>query len=106
MDPNNFQETAMMRFNHIVAKRNLKQRIQSRLNITYNNSYFEVTPELITFLSCWEDDELVLEDSYETPVLVNRKELLKLAKQRYQELMNEWQEEWEKLKKVRSAKNV
>lgn len=106
MTPEEFQDAATWRFKHQVAKKNIKQQIQSRLNITHNNGYFTVTKELIFFLSCWDEDNLVLEDDYETPIMVDRQELLKLAKQRYQELMNEWYEEWQSLKKVRSAKNV
>ena len=106
MNADEFQNIATWRFKHQVAKKNIKQQIQSRLNITYNNGYFTVTKELICFLSCWDEETLVLEDDYETPVLVNRQELLKLSKQRYCELMNEWNEEWQSLKKVRTARNV
>jgi len=106
MNPETFQETAIIKWQQVVAKNNLKQRIQSRLNVTYNNGYFIVDSNLIAFLSSWADDELVLIDHYETPVLVNRQELLEIAKQRYRELTNEWVEEWNNLKKVRTAKNV
>jgi hypothetical protein len=49
---------------------------------------------------------MVLLDAYDTPVLVNRKELKDTAKQRYAELMNEWLAEWNKLKQTRRAEDV
>ena len=52
------------------------------------------------------NDEMVLLDAYDTPIMVNRAELRSTAKQRYAELMNEWLAEWNKLKKVRKAEDV
>lgn len=49
---------------------------------------------------------MVLLDSYHIPIQITRQELLKQAKQRYREIMNEWQLVWEQQSKIRSAKNV
>jgi hypothetical protein len=100
------QNQAQLSFDHAVAKRNLQQRMQARLNVTYNEGFFTVTKEQINFLDLLGSQEVVLLDNYETPIKVNAYELLKLMFERYHEIMNEWLEEYEQLKKVRTAKNV
>jgi hypothetical protein len=100
------QNRAQLSFDHSVAKKNLQQRMQSRLNVTYNDGFFTVTKEQINFLDLLGSQEVVLLDNYETPIKVNAFELLKLMFERYHEIMNEWLEEYEQLKKVRTAKNV
>lgn len=100
------QNQAQLSFDHAVAKRNLQQRMQARLNVTYNDGFFTVTKEQINFLDLLGSQEVVLLDNYETPIKVNAFELLKLMFERYHEIMNEWLEEYEQLKKVRTAKNV
>jgi len=110
MDIDNLQRQAQLSFDHAVAKKNLQQRMQSRLNVTYNDGFFTVTKEQINFLdllgSQTASQSVVLLDDYQTPIEVNAFELLKIMFQRYHEIMNEWLEEYEQLKKIRSAKHV
>jgi hypothetical protein len=84
-----------------INKTILKEKISTDLHFVYNQGLFKSSIELISFLSCWEDDVLVIPDSYETPIKVNRVELLSLAKQHYQKQMNFWLDEYEKLRKIR-----
>ena len=100
------QNQAQLSFDHAVAKRNLQQRMQARLNVTYNEGFFTVTKEQINFLDLLGSQEVVLLDNYDTPIKVNAFELLRLMFERYHEIMNEWMEEYEQLKKIRTAKNV
>jgi len=104
------QQQAKTAFDHAVAKKNLKERIESRLTITHRGGVFRINTDLFVLLDLYEDDgwndEMVLLDAYDTPVVVNRKELKDTAKQRYAELMNEWLAEWNKLKQVRKADDV
>jgi hypothetical protein len=80
--------------------------MESRLNIAYNGGFFAVTKEQINFLDLLGSQEVVLLDDYQTPVKVNAFELLKLMFARYHEIMNEWEEEYQQLAKIRSANNV
>ena len=80
--------------------------MQARLNVTYNEGFFTVTKEQINFLDLLGSQEVVLLDNYDTPIKVNAFELLRLMFERYHEIMNEWMEEYEQLKKIRTAKNV
>jgi hypothetical protein len=104
------QQQAKLSFDHAVAKKNLKERMQSRLTVTHRGGVFSVDTDLFVLLDLYEDDgwndEMILLDAYDTPVMVNRAELRSTAKQRYAELMNEWLAEWNKLKKVRKAEDV
>ena len=100
------QKQAKTAFDHAVAKKNLKERIESRLTVTHRGGVFTVDTDLFVLLELLEDDEMVILDAYNTPILVNRKELKDTAKQRYAELMNEWLAEWNKLKQTRRAEDV
>ena len=106
MNIEQLQQQAQLSFDHAIAKKNLQQRMQSRLNVAYNGGFFTVTKEQINFLDLLGNQEVVILDDYETPIKVTAYELLKLMFQRYHEIMNEWQEEYEKLTKIRSGKNV
>ena len=104
------QQQAKTAFDHAVAKKNLKERMESRLTVTHRGGVFRVNTELFVLLDLHEDDglndEMILLDAYDTPVMVDRKELRNTAKQRYTELMNEWLAEWNKLKQTRRAEDV
>jgi hypothetical protein len=106
MDISTLQQQALLAFDHAIAKKNLQQRMESRLNIAFNGGFFTVTKEQINFLDLLGSQEVVLLDDYSIPVKVNAFELLKLMFQRYHEVMNEWEEEYQQLTKIRSAKNV
>jgi len=106
MDISTLQQQALLAFDHAIAKKNLQQRMESRLNVAYNSGFFTVTKEQINFLDLLGSQEVVLLDDYSIPVKVNAFELLKLMFQRYHEVMNEWEEEYQQLIKIRSAKNV
>ena len=110
MDINKIRDQARAAHDHAVAKINLKERMESRLTVSHRGGVFRVNPELFILLDLPEDDgwndEMILVDSYDTPVLVDRRELKTLAKQRHFELMNEWLAEWNELKKVRRSTDV
>jgi hypothetical protein len=106
MHPDELKQQAQIAYNREIAKRNIQQQMQSRLTLQCQDGVFVVSSELINFLSNWEDEELILLDSYQTPIKINREELLYKAKQRYREVMNEWQLAHEEYIKIRSAKHV
>jgi hypothetical protein len=106
MQVEQLQQQAQLAYDYELAKRNIQQQMQSRLTVHYNSGVFVVDPILICFLSSWDDEEIIVLDSYSTPILVTRWELLNLCRQRYREVMNEWRLAWEEQSKIRSAKNV
>jgi hypothetical protein len=92
---------ARARFDHAAARRTLKEKYQARLNFAWNGGMFCATPEMITFLNLYGDQEIVVQDLYENPVKVNAKELCDLMKSRWQEQMNAWLIEYDQLNKNR-----
>jgi hypothetical protein len=89
------------RFEHAAARRTLKEKYQAKLTFGWNGGMFKATPEMITFLSLYGDERIVILDLYETPVEVNAKELCELMKSRLQEQMNAWLVEHDELNKNR-----
>ena len=71
------------------------------LIVSHNSGLFVVTPDLIAFLSVWDDDLLYLEDHYGNPIQVNREELLTQCKQQYQKVMNRWHSQHAQLQTIR-----
>ena len=100
------QQQARLSFDQAVAKRNLQERMQARLNVSFNGGFFAVTKEQINFLDLLGTQEVVLLDDYQTPIRVNALELMRLMFARYQEIMNEWEEEWQRIKKIRRGEDV
>ena len=101
MDTDQLIAHSRARFEHAAARRNLKEKYQAKLTFGWNGGMFKATPEMITFLSLYDDKRIVILDLYETPVEVNAKELCELMKPRLQEQMNAWLVEHKELSKNR-----
>ena len=104
MDTENLIAHARARFAHATAKRVLKEKYQAKLTFAYCGGMWLAGPELINILTASLEhgqQGLVLLDLYETPIMVDYKELLQLAKQRWQEQMTAWLVEYEELNKNR-----
>jgi hypothetical protein len=95
---------ARARFDHAAARRTLKEKYQAKLTFAYAGGMWSAGPELINILAASLENGqqgLVLLDLYETPIMVDYKELLKLAHERWQEQMTAWLVEHEELNKNR-----
>jgi len=102
MNTDNLLAHARARFDHAAAKRTLKEKYQSKLIFAHNGGMFKAGPELINILNAAEGQQgIYLLDLYETPVIVDYKELLNLAQTRWQETMKSWFEEYTQLSKNR-----
>jgi hypothetical protein len=84
-------------------KQILREKTQTDLHFTYNGGLFKASQELIGFINAWDSETLYLEDTYENPIEVNRKDMLLLCKQRYQQVMNAWHIQHEELKRARKV---
>jgi len=92
------------RFEHAAARRTLREKYQAKLTFAHRGGMWLAGPELINILTAsltHGQQGLVLLDLYETPIMVDYKELLTLAQQRWQEQMNAWLIEHEELSKNR-----
>ena len=86
-----------------INKRILREKIQTDLQIPYNGGLFKVSIELISFLNSWDHDELFLEDLYQNPIKINRKELLNKCREHYQMVMNTWHVQHEEIRRARKV---
>jgi hypothetical protein len=89
------------RFDHVAARRLLKEKYQARMTFAYAGGMWHAGPELLTVLKACPDESAVLLDLYEKPVRVDVAELELAVQQRWQEQMNAWLVEHEELNKQR-----
>lgn len=82
---------ARARFDHVAARRVLREKYSARMLLAYAGGMFRAGPELLTLLhACPVEDNIVILDLYENPVQVNPGELQRLAHDRWQEQMTAW----------------
>lgn len=90
------------RFDHAAAKKNLAEKYEAKMLFAHAGGMWRTGPELLNILEVLgEDENAVLLDVYGTPVQINVPEMSILAKQRWQEIMNAWLEEWNQLQRQR-----
>lgn len=106
MNTENLRNSARVAFDRELLKQNLKVTMDSRLVVNYEGGVFTVTRELISFLHAYENDKIYILDDYNIPICAIANELLKLCKQRYQEIMNEWHIQYDEQTRIRTAKNI
>jgi hypothetical protein len=101
MNTNDLITHARARFDHVAARRVLKEKYEAKMLFAYCGGMFRSTPEMITFLSLYGDERIVVQDLYENPIEVNAQELCDLMKCRLQEQMNAWLVEYNEINKKR-----
>ena len=104
MDTDQLIAHSRARFEHEAARRTLREKYQAKLTFAHAGGMWQAGPELINILTAsltHGQQGLVLLDMYETPVMVDYKELLALAQQRWQEQMTAWLSEHTELNKNR-----
>ena len=101
MDTNNLVKQARSRFDHAAANRVLKEKYEARMIFAHAGGMFKSTPETITFLSLYNNEDIVLLDLYDNPVKVNATDLKDEMQKRWYEQMNAWLAEWSDLRKQR-----
>lgn len=102
MNTENLIAHARARFDHVAARRVLKEKYMAKMMFAYNGGMWQAGPELLILLqSIPVEDDVVLLDLYENPIKINPNELRYLALGRWQEQMNAWQVEYEEQSKKR-----
>lgn len=101
MDTKNLVAEAKARFNHNSAKTYLKEKYQTRLIVAEQGGLWRANTETIAFLNSIKQTKVILVDSFENPVEVNREELLSKLIETYEIVMKEWYAEWNELEKKR-----
>jgi hypothetical protein len=102
MDTNALTAHARARFDHIAAKRLLKEKYEARMIFGYRGGLWRAGPELLSVLqSVPVEDDVVLLDLYDNPVKIAPLELQHLVFDRWQEQLNAWLVEHNELSKKR-----
>jgi len=101
MNTDNLIAHARARFDHVAARRVLKEKYQAKLLFAHAGGMWRASPELLVLLATVPPGNAVILDLYETPVQVNPEQLRLMAMQRWQEQMNAWLIEHEQLNKKR-----
>jgi hypothetical protein len=101
MDTQDLISHARARFAHEAAKRTLKEKYQARLVFGYNGGMWRATPEMITFLALYGDQEVVVPDLYDIPIRFNARTLCDIMKAKWQEQMNAWECEYQEIQQQR-----
>jgi len=110
----NLESYARERFELARQKQTLKEQQQQRLTVTYNGGLFRVDMTLLNYLYMknvnaglfQQSTECIMPDSYDTPIEINCEELLKLCDARWNEVHNDWHNEYQLLKTKRKAGDV
>jgi hypothetical protein len=101
MDTDQIYQHARARFEHAAARRTLKEKYESKMIFAHAGGMWKATPEMISLLGMYSDDNIVILDLYETPTSVNANELRELMRQRWQEQMTAWLVEYQEISRQR-----
>lgn len=101
MDTDKLIEFSRARFEHESAKRVLREKYQAKMMFAHAGGMFRASPEMISFLNLYRDQDIVVKDLYDTPVQVNANTLCDVMKTRFQEQMNAWLLEHEEISRQR-----
>lgn len=102
MDTKKLLSDAKARFSHNSAKQQLKDKYQAKLSVASQGGLWKATPELIAYLSLSDlADTVILLDSYENPILVNREDLHDVLQKTYNETMALWYAEFKEIENNR-----
>lgn len=101
MDTKTLINEARARFNHNSAKVYLKEKYDTRLVVAEQGGLWKANLETINFLNGSNEEFVILIDTFQNPVEVNRKELLDKLTSTYSTVMREWYNEWVNLEKKR-----
>jgi hypothetical protein len=101
MDTDEIIAHSRARFDHAAARRTLRERYQARMVFGHRGGMFRAAPDMITLLSMYGDQDIVIQDLYENPVQVNASELLDIMRGRWQEQMTAWLIEHDQLNQQR-----
>jgi len=101
MNTDNLIAHARARFDHVAARRVLKEKYQAKMLFAHAGGMWRAGPELLVLLATVPPGDAVILDLYDTPVQVNPEQLRLLVMGRWQEQMTAWLVEHEQLNKQR-----
>lgn len=101
MDTKTLISEAKARFNHNSTKAYLRDKYDGKFIVAEQGGLWKANLETINFLNASDKEKVILIDTFNNPVQVDRKELLAILQNTYESVMTEWYEEWSELEKKR-----
>jgi len=101
MDTKTLIAETKARFNHNSSKAQLRDKYDSKLIVADQGGLWRADQQTISFLSAMDDNFVILMDTFDNPVQVNRDKLLIILKDTYNKAMLEWYKEWKELEQKR-----
>jgi len=102
MDTKTLIAEAKARFAHNSAKAYLKDKYDSKLIVADQGGLWRADRQTISFLNSMSNDNyIILIDTFDNPIQVNREKLLETLTTTYNTVMLEWHKEWSELEKKR-----
>lgn len=101
MDTTTLVNQARSRLDHAAQRRILKEKYEAKLTFAYNGGMWRAGPELLAVLAVCKQEQQVILDLYQNPVLVEPKELESIVQQRWTEQMNAWLVEYNQIQNQR-----
>lgn len=92
---------AKARFNHNSAKAYLREKYESKRIVAALGGLWKANLETINYLNAVTDEKVVLIDTFDNPVEVNRVELATILSETYKTTMADWHREWSELERKR-----
>jgi hypothetical protein len=97
MDINTLLADAKARFSHNSAKHYLREKYSSKLILADQGGLWKADKETISLLNSFDTEKVVLMDTFDNPVEVDRVELLSKLSTIYSETMKAWLKEAQEL---------
>jgi len=101
MDIKNLLAESKAKFNHNSAKAYLAEKFKSKLIVAEQGGLWKADAETILLLNSFTSANLILLDTFNNPVKVNRQQLLEKLQQTYDTTMEQWYAEWQVLESKR-----
>lgn len=101
MDLTELINDSKARFSFNDQKQQLKNKYESKLIFAEQGGLWKASSELLTLLSTHSDKTIIILDLYENPIKIDRIQLLSKATATYNEIMDEWYNEYEEVKNYR-----
>ena len=92
---------AKARFNLNSAKAQLKEKYEGRFIVAEQGGLWKADTETICLLNSFTSENIVLIDTFETPIYVERNRLLSVLQDKYHSVMHDWLTEYADIANMR-----
>jgi hypothetical protein len=101
MDTKTLLTESKARFNHNSAKSYLNEKYSSKLLVAEQGGLWRADAHTISFLNSFNTETLILIDTFNNIIEVNRTSLLDKLQTTYTTVMTQWNTEWKELESKR-----